>query len=116
MPDPGVLFLFLIGALFVFAVAGMVNARRDAAALREKLRKGYGRLPDRKYAPEETARIPRYFEKHVPEDIRSGFPSDSKETRDLSSVFAIDDITANDLDLWTLFARINYCRSAAGEE
>ena len=116
MGDPGFLFLFLIAAFAVFAVAGWFNARRETAALRERLKRSYGRLPERKYTPEETARIPRYFEEHIPEDIRSGFPADQTEMKDLSACFAIDDITANDLDLWSLFARINYCRSAAGEE
>ena len=71
MGDPGFLFLFLIAAFTLFAVAGWFNARRETAALRERLKKSYGRLPERKYAPEETARIPRYFEEHIPEDIRS---------------------------------------------
>ena len=99
MSDPG---FFLIGLVLFFllaAVAGIINARREEAAFREKLRSSYGGPPMKKYSPEQIARIPRYFEKH----------------RDAAS-WPVDDITAVDLDLWSLYARINYCLSAAGEE
>lgn len=99
MSDPGYIFIAIIIFLAAAAALGIVNARRIRKEQREKLRRSFGTYPGHEYAPDELARIPRYFEKHGKE-----------------APFSVDDITANDLDLWSLFARVNYCQSAAGEE
>ncbi|MCR4763678.1 MAG: hypothetical protein K5696_09115 [Lachnospiraceae bacterium] len=93
-------FPIVLAGFFVFVtVMGVINAKRDGTAFRAKLKANFGKRPGRNYTPEQIARIPRYFDKH----------------RDLTP-WCVDDITANDLDLWSVFARINYCLSAAGEE
>ncbi|MCR5178790.1 MAG: hypothetical protein K6C95_07385 [Lachnospiraceae bacterium] len=99
MSDPWYILVVIVGILFVFALFGNINERRYAAQRRKRLADAYGQRPGREYSPEEIARLPRYFEKH----------------RD-SEPYVIDDITAADLDIYDLFARVNYCRSAAGEE
>ncbi|MCR5675005.1 MAG: hypothetical protein K6G16_04775 [Lachnospiraceae bacterium] len=97
MNDLSLFFVIFIGFFVLVSLLGVINARRDEQAFRQKLARSFGLLPDRIYEPERIARIPRFFEKHT-------------------SGFVIDDITANDLDVWQLFARVSYCQSAAGEE
>ncbi len=99
MSDPWYILLIIVGAFFAFALIGYINERRFAARKRIRIAEAFGKRPGREYSPEEIARFPRYFEKH-----RDSIP------------YVIDDITANDLDIYGLFARVNYCRSAAGEE
>ena len=91
----------VILAIFSFTVATAIIGRkrmRDARlALKARLRKQYGMSPNKKYTQESVRHIPKYFETHRSED-------------------ALDDITWNDLAMDDVYARINYCRSAAGEE
>ena len=99
MSDPWYILLIIVGVFFAFALIGYINEKRFEARKRTRIAEAFGKRPGREYSPEEIARFPRYFEKH-----RNDIP------------YPIDDITANDLDIYGLFARVNYCRSAAGEE
>ena len=93
--------LAFLAAVAVVIVAvtliGIRNDRRAKARFLEKMRRIYGQEPEHVRNPAEHAYIRSYFEYHKPEN-------------------ALDDITWNDLGMDGVFARMNYCRSAAGEE
>lgn len=84
-------------AILVISLLGIRNERRARARFLEKMRKSYGQEPEHRRDPSEHAYIRSYFEYHKPGN-------------------ALDDITWNDLGMDAVFARLNYCRSAAGEE
>ena len=83
--------------LIVFAVLGARNERIRRKEFVSKMRRSFGEGPAKKYTADSYAHVPKYHAKHM--------------TRG-----ALDDITWNDLDMDNVYARINYCRSAAGEE
>ena len=62
-----------------------------------KLKKGWGQIPERKYSAEEYENITHYFRK-------------CEKTED------IDDITWNDLGMDSVFKLINNTNSSVGEE
>lgn len=115
MSNTGVFLFVIVAVIFCFFVMGIFRAKREDKERRERLKKSFGKLPEHRYSPEQIARIPRYFEKHIPADVRSGFLQEAG-SNDPGLRYVIDDITANDLDLWSLFARVSFCQSAAGEE
>ena len=82
--------------LFVFG-KGMWDNHKELQLFREKLKKDYGKRPERKYNPDRFARINGYFRNH---------PKDGQ----------LDDITWNDLNMDEIFKRMNYTFSSAGEE
>ena len=82
--------------LFVFG-KGMWDNHKELQLFREKLKKDYGKRPERKYNPDRFARIDGYFRNH---------PKDGQ----------LDDITWNDLNMDEVFKRMNYTFSSAGEE
>lgn len=88
----------LVAALTAAMIGlGVLNKRRDARALREKLQKSFGGVPDKKMSPERYACVPGYYRHHRQEN-------------------QIDDITWNDLDLDLVYRRIDAAASGAGEE
>ena len=83
--------------IIVMTLLGVRSGRMARARFKEKMRASFGQLPDRAYDRDRSLHIPKYFEKHRP-------------------AVCIDDITWHDLDMDAVFRRVNYCRSAAGEE
>ena len=93
-----IVFLAVIAAcLIVFALFGIRNEKISRRNFMNKMKNSFGKAPNKKYTSESFLHIPKYFEQHKTPN-------------------SIDDITWKDLDLDNVFARINYCRSAAGEE
>lgn len=88
-------------AVAAFTVATMIIGRKQMLDARRsftaKLRKQYGMSPNKQYTQESVRHISQYFEEH-------------------QSDASLDDITWNDLGMDEVYARINYCQSAAGEE
>ena len=89
----GVVLAFLISA----SLFGMRGESRRKRLFLAKMRRIYGKYPDKNYTVENFRHIPTLFQSHARED-------------------SVDDITWNDLDMDGVFMRLNYCRSAAGEE
>lgn len=87
--------LFAAGAL-VF-VKGLFDEKKERKWQRKKLLENFGRGGRTAYADGELNAVPRYYQKH-PE------------------AFSLDDITWNDLDLDSIFLRMNSCGSSAGQE
>lgn len=87
--------LFAAGAL-VF-VKGLFDEKKERKWQRKKLLENFGRGGRTEYADGELNAVPRYYQKH-PE------------------AFSLDDITWNDLDLDSIFLRMNSCGSSAGQE
>ena len=91
-------FLAVLAAIFILcALIGARNEREKSAALRHKLQKGFGAIPDKKMSALRYEKVPAYYQRHLPED-------------------GIDDITWNDLDMDAVFTRMDSTRSGAGEE
>ena len=91
--------LFIAAALLIFVlIKGITDDKKREAKLEKKLRDNYGKAFKREYDALEYDLISHYFKNKGTEE--SG---------------VIDDITWNDLDMDAVFARINVCRSAAGE-
>ncbi len=87
--------------VFVAAVVVLMFVERFRAVKRWRayLRSLWGKLPDRSYEEGDITRIAGRFRR-------------SQE----GASFAVDDITAADLDLDEIFRRLNYCRTSVGEE
>lgn len=84
----------IVLAFFVF---GYVNEKKSEKEFLEKLQKEYGQRNNRKYGADELKAIKGYYRHH-----KDGF--------------SIDDITWNDLDMWSVYKQMNYCKSSAGDE
>ncbi|WP_026651152.1 MutS-related protein [Butyrivibrio proteoclasticus] len=87
----------LVGVSFIAFLLGLRDQRNARKLLLKKLIKDFGDAPNRKYKEDDFDHIPGYFLRH-----RDGFQ--------------IDDTTWNDLNMDGVFARMNYCLSASGEE
>ena len=85
------------GFLITATLFGIRGDRRRRRLFLGKMRRIYGKYPDKNYTHENFLHIPTLFRHHEKED-------------------SVDDITWNDLDMDGVFMRLNYCRSAAGEE
>lgn len=83
-------------ALLIFALEGG-RAKRAEKEFVDKLRDGYLKLADKKYALERFEKIKSYYLRHEKDG-------------------QIDDITWNDLGMDEIFKRMNYTLSASGEE
>lgn len=81
-------------------LTGMAEERKSKQMLRERLRKQYGHYSEKKYADGRM--------ESIVSAVRYGVNPDD--------IFMIDDITWNDLEMDRLFSKIDYTRSAAGEE
>lgn len=85
--------IFLIG----FFIKGYFDQKKKAKDFIVKLRKDYGKFPEKDYKPEQYDNIAKYYLKHKVN-------------------YSIDDITWNDLDMDTIFMLMNHTKSSAGEE
>ncbi len=93
--------LFFAGVVVLLIVLFMgkeyIDSRTFEKRTLERLYQSYGKVPDRKYGPEELGHISMYYKKHRSAD-------------------QIDDITWNDLHLDEIYQRMNTSCSAAGDE
>lgn len=87
-----------IGILSLFLIWRNHSDQKKAKERFRDLKKTqYGASPNRNSGEEALSHVSHFFEDHRQEN-------------------AIDDITWNDLEMDSVFARLNYCESAAGEE
>ncbi len=87
----------MVCLLAILMLKGYLDFKKEEKNFVKKLYEEYGVLPEKEYKQEQFQSISSYFQKH-----RSGF--------------FVDDITWNDLDMDTVFKKMNYAWSAAGEE
>lgn len=87
----------IVAILVIAAILGKRNEKRAEKYFRNKAKKNWGKESDIDIRESRRKAIPKYFENH-------------KEKT------AIDDITWNDLGLDSIYDRINYCKSGAGQE
>lgn len=83
--------------VFVIFVQGWMQNQKSRLAFKQSLYDELGNMPKHKYTVENSAHISGYYQRHQ-EDGQ------------------LDDVTWNDLDLDSIFRRINYTHSATGEE
>lgn len=91
-------FLIVIIVFAIFIYNSIVFRKRERQKLRDRIRKNWGRVPEREYEYEELRKITYYFENNKNEK------------------FFIDDITWNDLDMDSVFMLLNNTYSSVGEE
>lgn len=93
--------IILLGFLLGICVLAYILGLRDQAVIQKaldvKLKKDFGQAPNRVYKEDELDHLNGYYRSHQKEN-------------------QIDDITWNDLNMDGVFARMNYCLSASGEE
>jgi len=87
----------MVCLLAILMLKGYLDFKKEEKNFVKKLYEEYGVLPEREYKQEQFQSISSYFQKH-------------------QSGFFVDDITWNDLDMDTVFKKMNYAWSAAGEE
>lgn len=85
------------GISFIAWLLGLRDEKRLERALIRKLEKDFGEAPKREYKADDLDHLQGYYLKHSNEN-------------------QIDDATWNDLNMDGVFARMNYCLSASGEE
>lgn len=91
-------FIFIIIALvLLFFISGYLNEKKNNKAFNDKLKKEYGNRNDRKYSADDLKAVKGLFKHISPEEH-------------------IDDITWNDLEMWTVYKQMNYCKSSSGDE
>lgn len=91
-------FIIVIALLLIlFFVSGYVNERRSIKEYENRLKNEYGHTNQRKFSADEL-KASRGFDRY-------------KQTEGF-----IDDITWNDLDMWSVYKQMNYCHSSAGDE
>lgn len=89
----GVFFVFF---LFLF-IKEAISEKKNRKLFAKKLYEEYGVFREKDYPPERFLRISSYFRKHMKDG-------------------QVDDITWNDLDMDSIFKRMNFTQSATGEE
>ena len=89
--------IFLATFVLLVQIFCSIREKRNMAAMLARFSANFGKIPDKKMAPERYAKVPAYFLRHRPED-------------------EIDDITWNDLDMDLIYHRMDSTQSAAGEE
>lgn len=87
----------LVGVCILAYLLGLRDEKILEKRLLAKLTKDFGQAPKREYKADDLDHLQGYYLKH-----RQGFQ--------------IDDATWNDLNMDGVFARMNYCLSATGEE
>jgi len=91
-------FFGVIGLAFIgFMIKGVYDNINYKKHYAEKLRRDYGKFPNKEYKAERYENIPNYFLRHKTD-------------------YFIDDITWNDLEMDTIFQLMNHSHSASGEE
>lgn len=92
-----IVLLIIVAVLaFVFFI-GYTNEKRTRKDLLAKIESGFGSIRERKYSADELKAI-------------KGFH------RSCKTEYEIDDITWNDLDMWSVYKRVNFCYSSSGDE
>ena len=87
----------LLAALLIVAVLTSIRSRRQRDEKRRRtIREAWGKETEREYSYEDFARIPHYYRKRLKEGV--------------------DDATWNDLDMDSLFQKLNHTYSSVGEE
>ncbi len=100
MTENSDLFMIVGAILFIIVAAfllGIRDKRREESNLLSKLKNNFGKAPDRVYKSEDLEHVTGFYKNH-------------------SDGFCIDDTTWADLSMDSIFKRVNYCLSAAGEE
>lgn len=87
----------LVGISLIAYILGLRDSRRSEKILLTRLKKNFGEAPKRNYKQDDLDHLQGYFKNH-------------------RSDYQIDDTTWNDLNMDGVFARMNYCVSATGEE
>lgn len=91
------IFVILVIALVAYIfIGGAIAEKRKKERLYARLKKEYGNIPD----------TPLHELKRYPDGYLRNYAND----------IGIDEITASDLDLDTLYERVNYCVSGVGAE
>ncbi|MCR5403215.1 MAG: hypothetical protein K6E91_05260 [Butyrivibrio sp.] len=94
----GYAIIFIVIAFVLVAwLLGLRDKWAAKKAFLEAVKDKYGKAPENKYRENDFEHIAGYYRNH-----RDGF--------------SIDDITWNDLNMDSVYKRMNYCYSAAGEE
>ncbi|MBO6239954.1 MAG: hypothetical protein J6O61_03810 [Butyrivibrio sp.] len=88
---------FLVGISLVAYLLGVRDQKTSERILLTRLKKNFGEAPKRNYKSDDLDHIAGYFKNHKAD-------------------YQIDDTTWNDLNMDGVFARMNYCLSATGEE
>ncbi len=92
-----ILLSILIGVSLIAYILGIRDEKFAEQNLIRKLKKNYGDAPKREYKADDLDHIKGYFGAHKKD-------------------FQLDDTTWNDFNMDGVFARMNYCLSAPGEE
>ena len=88
---------FLVGVCLLAYLLGVRDQKIAEKVLLKRLKENFGQAPNREYKSDDLDHLTGYYSKH-------------KED------FQLDDTTWNDLNMDGVFARMNYCLSATGEE
>jgi len=119
-----IIVLLIIYAVFLYVmIRGAYDEKKRKQKYRNQLKSLYGSFPQSAYDAKELARIESSFrhfldEKHKLSSLRSKdlqcefLPNGSYGCR----TGMIDDITWNDLNMDSIFMRMNFTQSSAGEE
>ena len=87
----------LVGISLIAYLLGLRDSKRAEKTLLTRLKKNFGEAPKRNYKQDDLDHLQGYYKNH-------------------SADYQIDDTTWNDLNMDGVFARMNYCLSATGEE
>ena len=87
----------LVGISLIAYLLGLRDSKRAEKTLLTRLKKNFGEAPKRNYKQDDLDHLQGYYKNH-------------------SADYQIDDTTWNDLNMDSVFARMNYCLSATGEE
>ena len=90
--------LWAVGIVGLFIVMMAWNNHKWKKAQKNRIKRIFGKIPEREYSPDDLERISHYFRR--------------KENGE----FYIDDITWNDLDMDRIFIQINQTFSSPGED
>lgn len=90
--------IWAAGIVLLFVVLIAWNNHKWKKIQRNRIRRIFGKVPEREYSPDDLERISHYFRR--------------KESAD----FCIDDITWNDLDMDRVFMQMNQTVSSPGED
>ena len=90
--------LWAVGIVVLFIVMMAWNNYKWKKAQKNRIKRIFGKIPEREYSPDDLERISHYFRR--------------KENGE----FYIDDITWNDLDMDRIFIQINQTFSSPGED
>ncbi|MCQ2523279.1 MAG: hypothetical protein MJ123_02985 [Lachnospiraceae bacterium] len=86
----------LLLVAFIF-IKNSLDDKKRVEKILNQVKNSFGKAPNKKYEDNELNNIKKLFERFSNEN-------------------SIDDITANDLDLDSVFKRMNYCKSSMGSE